>query len=242
MKKNNILGICFIILTYVILSLLINKTYILPKVSEIIIALINIITNGSFISIVLITIFRTLLGVLISFILAILLSTIAYFKTNFREFFEPIYVFLKTIPNITYIIISLIWLGRGFSVVLVSMLVIFPIFYKSILNSYINIDPNLINVTRTFGNNNTKNNIRNIYIPLISKDILLALNNCLSLAFKVSIMAEILSQVKLGIGRELQFARSNMMMPEIFAWTIIIVIISLIFEWIIKFIVKKTSN
>lgn len=238
MKKTQLISIIFIILIYIIASLIINKSYILPSIFEILISLKNIIISKEFIIIVLSTLFRTLIGILISGVLAIILALLSYFNEKIRELFEPIYIFLKTIPNITYIIVSLIWLGRSGSVILVSSLVVFPILYNSFLKGLLNIDSNLINATRTFPGT-VYFKIRRVFIPLIRNDILLALNNACSLGFKVAIMAEILSQINIGIGRELYYAKINFMMADIFAWTIIIIFISFIIDKIIDSFIEK---
>lgn len=238
MKKNYILSILSILIIYILLSSLINKAYILPSIVEILISLKNIVFSSSFLMIIFTTIWRTLLGLIISFTIALILAFLAYFNENIRDFMHPIYVLLKTIPNITYIIIALLWLGRDGSAILVSFLVVFPIFYISILNALLNIDESLIELTEMY-DVAILYKIRKVYLPLIKNDILTSLSNCCSLGFKVSIMAEILSQVKSGIGKELYFAKANFMMADIIAWTIIIILISSLVDYLLSLNKKR---
>lgn len=238
MKKAKILGILSIILIYVVLSLLINKSYILPSIIDILVSLKNIIFSKSFLIIIFTTLGRTLIGLIISFILAISLAFLAYFNKKVKDFLEPFYIFFKTIPNITYIIVALLWLGRDGSAILVASLVVFPIFYNSILNALFNIDESLIEVTSMY-NGSVFLKIRKVYLPLIKNDLLTSLGNSCSLGFKVSIMAEILSQVKSGIGKELYYAKSNFLMADIFAWTIIIILISMLVDYLISLFIEK---
>ena len=240
MKKTHIISIAFIVAVYVFAASIINKSYILPSIGEIFTSLKNIIFDVSFLKIILTTIVRLLIGLVLSFFLAIILSFISFKSIKIREFMEPIYVFAKTIPNITYIIVALLWLGRNGSVILVAFLVIFPILYNSFLHALLNIDDNLLKVTRLFKGSFIEKSKR-IYLPLIKKEVLLALNNACSLGFKVSIMAEILSQVNIGIGRELYYAKINYQMADIFAWTIIIIFISYLFDRVIVLLIKKAD-
>ncbi|MDO4500824.1 MAG: ABC transporter permease subunit [Erysipelotrichaceae bacterium] len=233
MKKTHAISICLMIIIYSLLSIVVNKTFILPGILEIAFSLKEIVFNVKFLSIVFTSLFRVFIGLLTSFILALLLSLLSYFNKTIKEFFEPVYLLLKTIPNVTYIIVSLLWLGRNGSVLLVSALVVFPILYNSILNALFNIDKELIEITDTYNGSNIYK-IRKIYLPLIRNDILLSLKNSCSLGFKVAIMAEILSQVKTGIGRELHFARINYLMADIFAWTIIIIVISYLIDYLLN--------
>ncbi len=238
MKKNSIYAIVAIIVIYVALSLIIQKEYILPNFYDILLSLKNIIFSKSFLIIVFTTIYRTLIGLIISFIVAIVLAFLAYFKKGIRDFLNPIYVMFKTIPNITYIIVALIWLGRNGSAILVSSLVVFPIFYNSLLSALLNIDEELIEVTNLYDISDIYK-IKKVYLPLIRNDIITSLSNCCSLGFKVSIMAEILAQVKSGIGKELYFAKANFMMADIFAWTIIIILISTLVDYLLSLLKNK---
>ena len=240
MKKIRILSISLIICLYILISYLINKPYLLPTIDEIINALISILSNN-FITIVFTTILRCLIGVLISFILALILSMFAFKYEVFKEFFIPIYTILKTIPNITYIIIAILWLGRNGSIILICSTIIFPIFYNTFINAYNHIPNELIDYTRTQEGSYFNKWVK-VYLPLIKNELLVSISNCLTLAFKVSIMAEMIGQTKIGIGNELYFAKSNFLMPEIFAWTIIIILISYLFELILNTIIRKGSK
>ncbi|MBR2577845.1 MAG: ABC transporter permease subunit, partial [Erysipelotrichaceae bacterium] len=188
MNKNHLISIAIIILTYIVASLFIGKSYILPGIGEIVLSLKEILLSGSFFSVVFTTLYRTLAGLSIIFAVALLLALLAYFNKTVRELLYPLYVLLKTIPNITYIIVALLWLGRTGSVILVASLVVFPIFYNSILNALLNIDESLIKATRLY-QGSIIYKICRVYLPLIRKDILSSFANCCSLGFKVSIMA-----------------------------------------------------
>lgn len=231
MKRMHIFSILTMIVVYVLASLVVDQSFILPKLNEVWNSFILIITANDFLIIIFSTIARFLIGVLISFIISFILSSLAYNNHEFREFMEPIYIFLKTIPNITYIIVSLIWLGRDGSVILVSLLSIFPLMYNSFLSAYLNIDKELIDFTRLY-NFSYSYKFFKVYLPLIRKDMIIAINNSLSLAFRVSVMAEILGQVRVGIGKAMYYAKINYLMSDIFAWTIIIIIISALIDFI----------
>ena len=230
----HLLSIVLLITIYGIAAFLLDRSFILPKLDEIVHSFFVIITSKDFISIVLVTLSRFLMGVLISFILALILATWAFYSPGFKAFMEPLYTLLKSIPNVTYIIVALLWLGRNGSVILVAFLAIFPILYNSILSSYENIDPELIEVTDLYPDGKLFK-LWHVYLPLIKPGIILSLQNALTLALRVSVMAEILGQVSMGIGRAMNFAKINYLMADIFAWTIIIIIISALIDAIFKF-------
>jgi NitT/TauT family transport system permease protein len=56
----------------------------------------------------------------------------------------------------------------------------------------------------------------------------------IGLGFKVIVMAEFISQARRGIGRELHDASISIEYVQVFAWTIIMIIIVVIFESLLK--------
>lgn len=138
-------------------------------------------------------------------------------------------------------IICLLWFGREGSVIAIVFLVVFPIMYSNILYAYKHIDRSLILNTKTYEDEFIIKLTR-IYLPLIRSNLFESMKSTLSLGFKVTVMSELLSQVTNGIGKELYFAKINLLMSDIFAWTVIMVIISLTFDYILGLLIRSFSN
>lgn len=237
MKKAYIYAIICLILTWFIAASLINNEVILPNINQTINSLLIIVKSSNFVFIVVDTVIRTFVAIGISFLIGLLLSILSFKNSKFKDFIHPIYLIFKTIPNITFIILGLIWLGRSGSVILIVSLVTAPIIYAELLSGFEQIDENLLLNTRTYSNNYYLK-FKRIYLPLIYNDMITALRTTLALGFKVTIMAELLSQIQTGIGRELYYAKINLETADIFGWTIIIIFISTIFDWILNLIEK----
>ena len=237
MKKAYIYAIICLILTWFIAASLINNEVILPNINQTIDSLLIIVKSSNFVFIVVDTVIRTFVAIGISFLIGLLLSILSFKNSKFKDFIHPIYLIFKTIPNITFIILGLIWLGRSGSVILIVSLVTAPIIYAELLSGFEQIDENLLLNTRTYSNNYYLK-FKRIYLPLIYNDMITALRTTLALGFKVTIMAELLSQIQTGIGRELYYAKINLETADIFGWTIIIIFISTIFDWILNLIEK----
>ena len=103
------------------------------------------------------------------------------------------------------------------------------------------IDDNLMMITDTFQGEFIMK-LKLVYLPLIMPNIINSVRSTLTLCFKVTIMAELLSQVSLGIGREMYFARINLNTNDIFAWTILIIIISTVFDKLIDYLTKYLKS
>ena len=72
--------------------------------------------------------------------------------------------------------------------------------------------------------------LRRVYIPLLSSSIQASLANGISLTFKVGVMSEIMGQVQMGIGRQMNICRLTSDMTGVFAWTGWIILILLFMD------------
>ena len=54
------------------------------------------------------------------------------------------------------------------------------------------------------------------------------------MAFKVGVMAEILGQVSVGVGRQMQLARLNFDLVSVLAWTGWIILLLFVFDQLLK--------
>lgn len=238
MKKTYVYSTVLIITIWLIAASLIDNAIVVPSLFDVISALLDIITRQDFYHIVFNSVLRTLIAVGISFLTALMIATVSYFCELFEDFFHIIYVILKTIPTIAIMIICLLWFGRNGSVIMIVFLVVFPIIYSNLLYAYKHIDNSLILNTKTY-EDEFLIKLRRIYLPLIKANMFESIKSTLSLGFKVTVMSELMSQVSIGIGHELYFAKINLMMTDIFAWTFIMVVVSLIFDYIISLIIKR---
>lgn len=62
---------------------------------------------------------------------------------------------------------------------------------------------------------------------------------CLGIGWKVSVASEVLSTPRYSIGLNLLNAKATLATEELFAWTIVVVLLSLIFEKYLDIILKK---
>lgn len=85
--------------------------------------------------------------------------------------------------------------------------------------------------------------LRYIYIPTIIPFFRAAFTTGLGMAWKAGVAAEVIGRPDFSIGKELNNAKIYLEMPNMFAWTIIVIIISIILEklliWFVNHIGKR---
>lgn len=76
--------------------------------------------------------------------------------------------------------------------------------------------------------------LKHCYIPLINTQIKTALLQSAGLGIKVLVMAEYLSQTKTSIGNSLYLAKVTLEFDQVFAWTILLILMAIVLSILIE--------
>ncbi|MEF9920127.1 MAG: ABC transporter permease subunit [Erysipelotrichaceae bacterium] len=237
-KRYFTIGCVLIITSWWLGAYFMDNSYILPTPQAVVTSMMHQITSPDFYRIVLTTLTRSSMGLLFAFITALLFALCSYYSSILLGLLTPIITLAKSVPNISYIIIILIWFGREVSATIITFLILFPMFYSNFLTGLESKDKKLCDVLKIYPLSKF-NQIIKIDLPMLKPFIAASMSSGIGLAFKVGVMAEILGQVDQGIGRELQYCRINLDMAGIFAWTIWIIILLVILEQGLKIFFHK---
>lgn len=192
----------------------------------------------SFYQTILHTLLRALSGFLVALLLALFCAFLSFYSKVFEDFFYPILLLTRSVPNVSYIIIVLFWFSAEASVIVISFLILFPTMYANLVHGLQAMAPTLQDVLRVYPTSRSFA-IRKIYLPHLRPFLFASTSAGISLSFKVGIMAEILGQVHVGIGRQLNLCRLNVDMTGVFAWTIWIIFLLFLIESILHGMQKR---
>ena len=141
----------------------------------------------------------------------------------------------------SFTLIVLYWV-RSFNIALtISFLMVLPIIYMSTYNALTNMDSKLIEMAKVYNVPAIKKAFK-IYLPLTAPYIFSACSVALGFAWKSGIAAEVIAPLAQSIGRELYFSNINLRTADMFAWTAVIVFISVIMDYGLKYIFKLASK
>lgn len=178
--------------------------------------------------------------IVIGFIFAILLGTIlgilAYNFWIIKELISPVFTVMKAVPVASFVILSLLWINTKNLSILISFLMVLPIIYTNLLQGLKNADKKLLEMAKVFRITNMRK-IKAIYIPSVLPYFMSAIKVGLGFCWKAGIAAEVIGIPNGSIGERLYEAKLYLMTDELLAWTVVIVIISMIFEKIVIFII-----
>ena len=193
-------------------------------------------------------IFNTLLkmfgGFIISFLLALIFGCLSGNFDLFEDLLNPTIITLRSIPTVSLVYLFIVLVGFKMAPMLLVILICFPIIYQGVLEGIKNIPIEIIKASKVDGAGFLINTFK-VKLPLAIPYILTAMISSFSLAFKIEIMAEVITgSTFAGIGSAILGARSSNptdMIP-IFAYSLIAIIIMLIIDFISLKIIKRYSN
>ena len=138
---------------------------------------------------------------------------------------------MQTLPVASFIILLLIWFGSSSVAFLISFIVVFPMIYNGFLSAMDNLDIKLEQMSDVFGVPLLKK-IRCVYLSQLMSDIQGTLKSAVSMGFKAGVSAEVIGLVKNSIGEQIYYSKLYMTTADLFAWSIVLIFISIIFEHI----------
>lgn len=232
MKKGYLISLVILLVAWETIAYLSANSIVFPSVEDTVVALLEILKSEDIYVAISFTLIRAAIGVSLSFLAAFILSSLAFVFPMIKEVIRPFISIFKTIPNVAIVIIALLLFKRSGAVLVAISLVALPLFYSDMIYAYEHIDEDIKKITDTY-EDDLFIKFKRVFIPLIKPALVASLLKVSSLAFKVTVMAELLVQIKHGLGHELYFYRINILTPEVFALTSIMVLISLAIDFLI---------
>ena len=235
MKKEHVFSVIALLVIWQLAAMRTANDILIPYPAQTLGETVRLFAKPAFYQAVGATLARVGKGFVLSCSAALLVSILTDRFPAVKEYLNPLLVILRTIPNISYIVMALIWLGAEGAVSAVSFMILFPVFVSAFTGRLEQEDPLIKEVVLLYPETFWFH-LRYKVIPDLIPEVLATGKTAAGLGLKVGIMAEILGQVRSGIGRSMNYARLNLDTAVIVAWTIVIIVISVlldrIFTWL----------
>nr|WP_317282594.1 ABC transporter permease subunit [uncultured Sellimonas sp.] len=178
---------------------------------------------------ILFSLIRILGGFLLAMVTGVLMAGLSYRFKRIRELLAPAVLTIKAIPVASFVILVLIWVPSENLSVVISFLMVFPVIYTNVLNGIESMDQKLLEMAEVF-ELSARTRIRYIYVSQVLPFFRAGCSLGLGLCWKAGVAAEVIGLPDKSIGEQLYNAKVYLNTPDLFAWTIVIVLISLLFE------------
>ncbi len=192
----------------------------------------------NFLSIIWFTFSKIVSGFFLALFLGLSLAVLAGRFSLVEILLWPFMIMIKSVPVASFIIISLIWLTTKELSVFIAFLMVLPIVYTNVLQGIKSTDAKLLQMAEIFRLPFRKRFFY-IWIPQMKPYLISACSVSLGLSWKAGIAAEIIGIPDGSIGEMFYNAKVYLNTVDLFAWTIIVVVISVVFEKIFMFLLRK---
>ena len=221
------------IIIWQLVAVIIHNKILLAGPADTVMALAALAGTGGFWNSVWQTTGRILLGFLVGSLIGIVLAYVAGTRIWVEEFIKPLVSALKSVPVASFVILLLIWFGsRNISVIICAM-VVFPILYLNTLEGLKSTDAKMLEMAKVY-RMPAGRTLRYIYLPQLTPFFKSAFKLAIGMSFKSGIAAEVIGQPLNTIGNGLYLSKIYLETADLFAWTIVVVLISFVCEKVIS--------
>lgn len=240
MKRKALIILGWICL-WQILAAVIHNDILIVGPFQVLSALFHMVQQPSFWLSVAVSMSRIVGGFLAGTVLGILLAWLAYERKIIREILQPLMLFLKAVPVVSFIVLILIWAGGSWLAFFISMIVVMPIVYVNVLEGLDNTDRDLLEMAQVYRLPKLVR-LRSIYSRSVRPYLEGALSLACGMAVKSGIAAEVIGQMRNTIGNGIYVSKVFLAIDELFAWTFMILILSWLFEKAVSVILRKAGQ
>lgn len=221
-----------------------DDAFVLPSPNRVIKTFFSLGSDRAFWISVATSLLRTLICFAISFVSALLISSLAGLWKPLHKVLTPIISILRAVPTVAAILILYAFMGKNELAVAVGFLIAFPIMYSAFYTAIDGVDGDLLEMAKLY-KVKAIDRIRFIYLPSIADVLFDTSKSTLSLTFKVVIAAEILVSVTGSLGGKIQAAYATFEADYLLSWTMVAIVFSFVLEGIVgmlKLIWRKKNG
>lgn len=196
------------------------------------------IQSGSFLQIAGSSFMRIGLGFLTALLSGMLLGALSCRFSPVEEIFAPVITVMKSVPVASFVVILLIWFGSSRLSFFISFLIVFPSIYVSTMAGVKSTDRKLLEMAEVFQVSGL-HRFWYLYRPAMMPCIYGSLKVSLGMSWKSGVAAELIGLPEHSLGERLYLSKIYLDTAGLFAWTLTIVLLSMIFEALVLFLFRS---
>lgn len=195
--------------------------------------LLELAGQGSFWGSICATLLRILLGMVLGTLAGTLLAALTCAFRWADALFSPAVRVIRAAPVVSFILLVLLWSGKSTVPMVIAGLMVLPVIWGGVSQGIRSTDPKLLEMALAYRFGRWKI-LRLIYLPSLAPGFRAAAATSLGLAWKSGVAAEVLCLPEQSIGFHIYRSRQYLETPELFAWTVMVVTLSLLLEHLLR--------
>ncbi|BDF69829.1 nitrate ABC transporter permease [Oscillospiraceae bacterium] len=157
------------------------------------------------------------------------LAVLTSFCTWADWIFSPAVRIVRATPVASFILLVLLWAPTGQVPAIIAALMVLPVVWANVCKGIAQTDPLLLEAARAY-RFSAGRTARLVYAPSALPYFAAGCSTGMGLAWKAGVAAEVLCQPRAAIGTQVYFSKIYLETPDLFAWTAVVIVLSLLLE------------
>ena len=230
--------LAFYLALWALLAAWIDQPLLLPTPLSVIQRLISLLPDPRFAATLGATLMRTLLAYVLGIAAAVILGALCARFRMMDLLLSPLLSAVRATPVTSFIVLALVWLSSPRVPVLTGFLMTLPVVYSALVQAIRAIDPKLMEMAQMYSFGRTKT-LRHVVIPSVLPAFMQSCLASIGLCWKAVVAAEVIGVPKLAVGSKLYEAKIYLETDSLLAWTLTIVLLSVLLEALLKKAAKR---
>ena len=200
---------------------------------EVVRRLFELIASAAFWRYTGLSLLRITLGLLIGIAAGVITAVLTSRSAFLNALLAPAVRVVRATPVASFIILVLLWVANGRVPAVISALVVLPVVWESTSAGIRSVDRPLMEFARVY-RLTRMDTLRHVVFPALLPHLSAAVCTAIGLAWKSGVAAEVLCLPKAAIGTQVYFSKLYLDTPALFAWTLVVVALSMTVERIAR--------
>jgi NitT/TauT family transport system permease protein len=235
------LATLFWIAVWFIAALAVGKELILPSPISVAARMLEFFASAAFYETILHSLARVVLGMVTGAIIGLIGGALTAFSPFVRNLFSPVLSVVKSTPIASFIILLFLWLDRDTVACVISALIVLPVVWSNVESGILSTDKALLEMADAYKMTKLAK-LRHVYAPSALPYFTASLRSSLGMSWKAGIAAEALILPTISIGKMIFQSKYNLETVDLFAWTVVVIILSVVIEKLMVNILDRISR
>ena len=210
-------------------AMAVGEQLLLPTPLSVAVRIVELCCTLDFYKTILLSLLRILAGMVIGTLIGALGGLLTACSRLARDFFAPLLAVIKATPVASFIILLVLWISRDQTPLIIAAMMVIPVVWANVESGFLHTDKALLEMASAYAIPPVQR-VRHIYLPSVSPYFFSALRSSLGLSWKAGIAAEVLLQPLVSIGKMIFEAKHTLETVDLFAWTVVVVVLSVLIE------------
>lgn len=228
-NATGVLAILFWLGVWAALAAAVNNPLLLPTPVAVFVRLLDLLILPEFWKIIAGSLLYITAGLAAATLLGLVLAVLTCRFSLLDALLSPLLTVVKSTPVASFIILILIWIGRDRVPAVITGLMVLPVVWNNVSVGIRGVDRDLLEMAALY-RLGPGVRLKRLYVPSVLPHFLSALKTAIGIGWKAGIAAEVLTVPARSIGKMIYESKLYLETTDLFAWTFVVILISLCLE------------